>query len=289
MPRYKLTVAYDGTNFHGWQKQNRTDEQSDSAPQSPATPVPGTGPQTTPPDSEPLRTAQYVLEQAVRRVVREPVQVVGASRTDAGVHARGQVAAFTSQVEIPPTKVARAVSSRLPDDIQVTHAEIVSDDFDPIKGAIAKGYCYRIAHNLTRGRYPLFNRNIVASTSYKLDPVRMNEAARLFLGEHDFASFARINHGRESTVRTIYECKVTATSSRRCHVDVAGNGFLYNMVRIIAGTLVEVGRGMMEPEAIPMILASRNRERAGPTIPAQGLCLMWIRYPEFEPPPARPA
>jgi tRNA pseudouridine38-40 synthase len=273
MPRHKLVVAYDGTNFHGWQKQFRSEVVSEEL-QSAGTPLPGTGAT----DPAPLRTVQSVVEEAVRMVVREPAHVVGASRTDAGVHARGQVAAFTTTRDIPVEKLPRAITSRLPDDVQVLHAEVVPDDFDPIRGAIAKGYRYRLAHSCARHRRPLFDRHFVTHTAYRLDVERMNEAARLFLGEHDFASFARISHGRESTVRTIYECKVTATRRTRCHLEVAGNGFLYNMVRIIAGTLVDIGRGAMEPDDISKILGARDRNAAGPTLPPNGLCLMWIRY-----------
>lgn len=284
MPRYKIIVAYDGTDFHGWQKQQRACDEDLDEPaiddESPGTAVPG------------LRTVQGVLENAVREVVREPVNVLGASRTDAGVHARGQVAAFTTTRDIPVHKLPRAITSRLPDDVQVLHAEIVPDDFDPIRGAIAKGYRYRLAHSCARHRKPLFDRHYVTHTAYRLDPERMNEAARLLLGEHDFASFARISHGRESTIRTIYECKVTATRDTRCYIDVAGNGFLYNMVRIIAGTLVEVGRGAIKPQAMLEILNARDRRAAGPTLPPNGLCLMWIRYAAALPdagPEARPA
>ena len=255
MPRYKLTVAYDGANFHGWQKQMQSciaDDvlamEQDSLTTCDCPPEP---PEARCVEAEPLRTAQGILEQAVRMIVREPVNVVGASRTDAGVHARAQVAAFTSQVVIPVKKLARAISSRLPDDIQVTKAEMVADDFDPIRGAIAKGYRYRIVHGCARGRFPLFDRHFVMHTAHNLDPERMNDGARRLLGEHDFTSFTRLNHGRESTVRTIYECKVTAKGKRRCELEIAGSGFLHNMVRIIAGTLVEVGRGTLEPEMIP--------------------------------------
>jgi tRNA pseudouridine38-40 synthase len=108
----------------------------------------------------------------------------------------------------------------------------------------------------------------------------MNEAARRLLGEHDFASFTRVNHNRESTVRTIHDCLVTAGRGRRLRIDVAGNGFLYNMVRIIAGTLLEIGRGRIEPDAITEILAATDRNAAGPTLPPEGLCLMWTRYPD---------
>lgn len=255
MPRIKLTLAYDGTDFHGWQKQ-------------------------TTPEGEVLRTVQGVLEDAVREVVREAVNVLGASRTDAGVHARGQVAAFTTTREIPIRRIARAVNSRLPGDVQVRRAELVSAAFNPIGDCTAKGYRYRIAHGCGNGggRRPLFDRRTVAWTGYTLDPGAMNEAARAVIGEHDFTSFTRKHHGRESTVRTVYDCTVTALSRRRCAIEVSGNGFLYNMVRIIAGTMVEVGRGKIEPSAIPAILAACDRDAAGPTLPPEGLCLMWVRY-----------
>ncbi len=259
MPRYRLTVAYDGTHFHGWQKQ-RGDE-----------------------GEEDLRTAQGVLEEAVRKAVREPVNVVGASRTDAGVHAVGQVAAFTCDSDLAVERLLPAINSRLPDDIQVRAAAIADAAFSPISDAIAKGYRYRIAWGRTGpgGRpRPLFGRYTTFWTPFHLDPVRMNEAARRLLGEHDFASFTRANPKRESTVRTIHDCLVTADRSRRLRIDVAGNGFLYNMVRVIAGTLLEIGRGRIEPDAMDGILAAADRSCAGPTLPPEGLCLMWIKYPD---------
>ncbi|TDJ59074.1 MAG: tRNA pseudouridine(38-40) synthase TruA [Planctomycetota bacterium] len=260
MPRYRLTVAYDGTHFHGWQKQCGQDGEED------------------------LRTAQGVLEQAVIAAVREPVTLVGASRTDAGVHAVGQVAAFTCERELPIERLCAAVNSRLPDDLQVRDGAIVNADFSPISDAIAKSYRYRIAWGRTGPGgvpRPLFGRYTTFWTPYRLDAVRMNEAARRLLGEHDFASFTRVNHNRESTVRTIHDCLVTADRRRRrLHIDVAGDGFLYNMIRIIAGTLIEIGRGKIEPEAIEGILAATDRSRAGDTLPPEGLCLMWIKYPD---------
>jgi tRNA pseudouridine38-40 synthase len=256
MPRYRLTVAYDGTNFHGWQKQD-------------------------PPDAEPLRTVQLVMERAVAEVVREEVNVVGASRTDAGVHALGQVAAFTCAKEFELAKLAAALNARLPVDVQVREAAVARDDFSPISEAIAKGYRYRIAWG--RGKpgdlpRPLFNRTTTFWTPYELDAASMNEAARLLIGEHDFASFTRKNPNRESTVRTVHDCMVTATGKRRLRIDVCGGGFLYNMVRIIAGTLVEIGRGKTEPQSIVDVLAATDREAAGPTLPPEGLCLMWIKH-----------
>lgn len=257
MPRYMLTVAYDGTNFHGWQKQ---------APLG---------------DANALRTVQGVLEEAVRQVVREDVNVVGASRTDSGVHAEGQVAAFSTSSDIPLERLPAAINSRLPDDVQVRAARIVPEAFGPITDAEAKGYRYQIAHGCRNDvPRPLFDRHFVFWTAYDLDPLRMHEAARHIVGEHDFTSFTRLHHGRESTVRTVFDCAVHATSEHRCEITISGNGFLYNMVRIIAGTLVEVGRGEIAPDDIPAIIAARDRTKAGPTLPPEGLCLMWIRYPD---------
>jgi len=289
MPRYKITLAYDGTDFHGWQRQHDTSDRAGAkAAIGPASPA-MQGPERQekedgkPPRARrPLRTVQHVLERAVQAVVREPVVVTGASRTDAGVHALGQVAAFTALREIPVNKLPRAITSRLPGDVVVKRAEVVPETFDPIRDAIAKGYRYRLVHSCATERRPLFTRNLVTATAYRLDAERMNEAARLLIGEHDFASFTRLAHGRETTVRTIYQCKVDvpAGSSRRCQLEIAGNGFLYNMIRIIAGTLVEVGRGAIEPDDVTRILAARDRHAAGPTLPPNGLCLMWVRYAE---------
>lgn len=270
MPRYKLTVAYDGTEFHGWQKQHSTSPQSEAV---------GEVPDSESPPNEPLRTAQGVLEDAVRHVVREPVTVLGASRTDAGVHALGQVAAFTCWTMIEPEKMQMALNSRLPGDLQVHDVEIVNEDFNPISDCTSKGYRYSMKHGCHHSvQPPLFDRHQLYWTAYDLDPVKMHEAAQYIIGEHDFLSFTRVNHGRESTVRTVFDCSVTATDAHHCHIDISGNGFLYNMVRIIAGTLREVGRGKIEPGDVPAILEARDRSQAGPTLPPEGLCLMWVKY-----------
>ncbi len=255
MPRYKLTVAYEGTHFHGWQKQH-------------------------PPGEDPLRTVQGELEIAVQEAVRdESVRVLGASRTDAGVHAHGQAAAFTCDAEFEPDRLRDAVCSRLPEDVQVLDAAIVPDSFDPIQDCVSKGYRYRLAYARRRpASRPLFDRRILAWTPYELDLDRMNRGASLLIGEHDFASFTRINHGRDTTVRTIHECTIRPDGPDCCMIDVSGSGFLYNMVRIIAGTLLEVGRGRIEPEAIASIIERTDRSAAGPTLSPEGLCLMWIDY-----------
>lgn len=270
MPRYKLTIAYDGTEFCGWQKQEPPD------PDDPTR-------RTT------LRTVQGVIEETVRDVLREDVVVMGASRTDSGVHALGQVAAFTSEpiedkgIGWPESRgtasLVKALNSKLPRDVLITGAEVVPHDFNPIGGAAEKEYTYTIECGPVR---PLWDRAYVFHTWYELDLTSMQQAAAAMVGEHDFAAFAQINHGRTTTVRTIFGCSVdraqTEHGAVRFVVRVSGSGFLYNMVRIIAGTLMEVGRGKIAPDAIGSIIESKDRRNAGPTLPPQGLRLEWIRY-----------
>ncbi len=307
MPRYKLTVAYDGTDFHGWQKQEPV------APDlsDPAAPKLPDAHETLEhrPGRVALRTVQHVLEQAVRETIREPIILTGASRTDSGVHAMGQVAAFTSEPDAdkgvgwPETRgcdsLVRALNARLPDDLLVRAAEVVGDAFNPIGDCVSKGYSYTL--HLSQQR-PLWDRRTVFHTWHELDLQRMRRAAKHLIGEHDFAALAAANHGRQTTVRTIFDCSVTELSpplppggegrgegapsssgvfpARRLRIDVSGNGFLYNMVRILAGTLQEVGRGRIDPNRIPAILESKDRTGAGPTLPPEGLRLEWIRYGE---------
>ncbi len=255
MPRVKLTVAYDGTDFHGWQRQE-------------------------PPDAEPLRTVQGVLQSVVETFVRERVIVTGASRTDAGVHALGQVAAFTAEsFRVPVEKIPIALNARLPRDVQVRSAEFVAKDFDPIGGAKSKCYRYVIEHcGPPHNPAPLFDRNFVFSTPHALSLSKMSLAASQLVGTHDFEAFAQISHGRETTVRTIFSCNVRMIGERRIAIEVSGSGFLYNMVRIIAGTLLDAGRGRIDPSSVGAIIASKDRRQAGNTLPPQGLCLRWIHY-----------
>ncbi len=320
MPRFKLTIAYDGTNFCGWQKQEPFVNEGQAVGLN--LPEPG----IYEPNADPyasvqgvvhregedrprlqLRTVQHIVERAVREIVREPVSLLGASRTDAGVHARGQVAAFTCSgrdaediqqgVELArshsgwplsrgPGRLRRAINGRLPDDVQILNVEVVPDAFDPISDCVSKGYSYTLHVSPPpprgMGLRPLWDRHFVHHIWEPLDPVLMHAACERLVGEHDFAAFAASGHGRENTVRTIHALSVTrlpdAMEAQRLRIDVSGSGFLYNMVRIIAGTLVEVGKGKMTVDDVTAALQSKDRRNAGPTLGPEGLCLEWVRY-----------
>jgi tRNA pseudouridine38-40 synthase len=247
--RYRMVIAYDGSQFHGWQKQH-------------------------PPSSEPLRTVQQVIEDVLRELLKQPISLLGASRTDAGVHARGQCAMFDAASPIPLERMKQAINGRLPDDVEVLEIDYAEPTFDVIQDVVTKQYRYRLFNT---DRRPLERRWVVYHCWLELDVDRMNAAAARLVGTHDFEGFSAAGHGRTTTVRTIHRCTVERVGEE-VHILVEGDGFLYNMVRIIAGTLVEVGRGRFEPTRIDEILATRDRQRAGPTLPPQGLCLEWIRY-----------
>lgn len=249
LKRYRLTVAYDGSYFHGWQKQE-------------------------PADQKPLRTVQGVVESTIIRTLGQRVNLVGASRTDAGVHALGQVAQFDAATRLPTERLAEAINSRLPEDVEIRHACETTFDFAAISGARSKQYRYRIFNTSHR---PLGLRNMVWHCWWQLDVAAMQDAAQRLVGEHDFAGFAAANHGRLTTVRTIFDCHIEKHHDE-VHIVVSGSGFLYNMVRIIAGTLVEVGRGRFTPDVIDTVLQTCDRTKAGQTLPASGLWLEWIRY-----------
>lgn len=242
----RLLLAYDGTEYHGWQRQ------------------PG------------LRTVQELLEQAVRRVARHQVAVLGAGRTDSGVHAAGQVASFLTGSTIPCDRMARAIGSRLPKDISVYHAREVPLSFRSTSDATSKLYRYRI-HNHPKRPVSQHTQRYAYHFWQPLDLERMREAARLFVGTRDFAAFASRGSERETTVRTVHRVDVRR-SFEEIRIDVEGSGFLYHQVRNMVGTLIEVGRGHWEPACVTEILAGGDRGNAGPTAPALGLCLQWVRY-----------
>lgn len=254
--RYKLTLAYDGSAFCGWQKQE-------------------------PPDQEPLRTVQGELESVLVRLLGTPKQqlhLMGASRTDSGVHAAGQSAMFDADCKIPLQRMALAINARLPDDMEVRSCELAAEDFDVIGDVTNKQYRYRI---FNAEHKPLWVRNTVHHCfGCVLDVPRMDDAAKRLIGTHDIEGFSAAGHGRESTTRTIYDCRVFTDPAypHEVHMTIQGSGFLYNTVRIVAGTLLEVGRGRFEPSHIETILTTADRRIAGPTLPPQGLCLEWIAY-----------
>jgi tRNA pseudouridine38-40 synthase len=256
--RYKLTIAYRGTRYHGWQRQ--------------AANALYKGPR--PPQGEGIPTVQEVLERALVSVVHHPVALVGSSRTDAGVHAKGQVAHVdTDQTQIPPEGLRRAANARLPDDILIRSIEPAEPQFDAISCAVRKRYQYFIWNAPDR---PLFFADLAFYRWQHLDINAMQRAAASFEGEHDFASFARPRHGRENTVRTVHECSVVYRSPRLI-VGIEGAGFLWNMVRIMVGTLVDVGLGHFGADEVSEMLRSRNRRAAGSTAPPHGLYLQWIK------------
>ncbi len=244
MKRIKLIVAYDGTNYHGWQVQENG------------------------------ITVEEVLNRTISELVQEKICVIGASRTDAGVHALGNVAVFDTESRIPGEKFSFALNQRLPDDIRIQESCEVDADFHPRYANTVKTYEYNILNRRfelpVKRLYSVFNH-------YPMDIEKMNQAASYLIGEHDFQSFCSANAQVQTTVRTIYALSVTKEQDM-IHIRVTGNGFLYNMVRIIAGTLMQVGTGLLEPERVKEILEAKDRKEAGPTAPARGLTLVEIRY-----------
>lgn len=247
--RILLVVAYDGTNYHGWQLQ---------------------------PESV---TVEGVLNETLSSLFQEKIQVIGASRTDAGVHAYGNVAVFDTAARIPAEKIPYALNRKLPEDIRIQKAVQVADDFHPRKCESRKTYEYRILNT----QFPIPQKRLYAHwTYYDLDMERMRQAAMRLIGEHDFKSFCSVNTQAESTVRTIYELQVDReeSSPEEIVIRVTGNGFLYNMVRIIAGTLIEVGRGRLKPDDVGKMLEAKDRQAGGPTAPAKGLTLVEYHFVE---------
>jgi tRNA pseudouridine38-40 synthase len=257
--RYKLTIAYRGTRYHGWQRQPMLPSWNKEPPEE------GAG----------IPTIQETVATALAQVLNHRVQLVGSSRTDAGVHAKGQVAHFdTDQTQIPIWGLHQAVNHKLPPDVLVRRLDLAPEGFEAIFSTTSKRYQYAIW--ATDFRNP-FAHDLLWHRWQKLDHEKMAAAAAHFVGTHDFASFCRPGHGRASTTRTVLECDVSRRGPQLV-VGVTGTGFLWNMVRIMVGTLVEVGLGKYVPEDIPKMIAARDRTAAGSTAPPHGLYLHWIRY-----------
>ena len=276
MRRIMLTVAFDGTNYSGWQIQ---------------------------PNKE---TIEGELNRELSRLLNEEIKVVGASRTDSGVHAEGAVCVFDTESKIPGDKFSYAINQTLPEDIRIRNSKEVDITFHPRRVNSRKTYRYRIRHDE-------FPNPLDARYSYhvytKLDIEAMRRACEFIKGKHDFKSFCSVHTDVDTTVRTVYDVHIDVTPDKKLlqmsglmksagesgamrsggesaagrirpeiiDIYVTGNGFLYNMVRIIAGTLIEVGQGKIKPEEIPAIIEACDREKAGPTAPAKGLTLIGYR------------
>lgn len=248
MKRILLRVAYEGTAYCGWQLQPNGN------------------------------TIEAELNYHLSRLLQEEIQVIGASRTDAGVHALGNVAVFDTQARMPGEKISYALNQRLPEDIVIQSSCEVASDFHPRHCRSRKIYEYRILNR----EFPLpMYRNTSYFTYEKLDLAAMGKAAGFFIGEQDFASFCSVKTQASTTVREIYSLTIEEKKPFLL-IRVEGSGFLYNMVRIIAGTLLEVGKHRYPPEHVAEILAGKDRNLAGPTAPACGLTLVKIEYPELE-------
>jgi len=249
VPVFKLNIEYAGGGFHGWQEQ--TDQQ--------------------------LRTVQGVLREALTTVVRQPISLQGASRTDAGVHALSQTASFEAETELPPDRIAKGGTALAGSDIAVVDALVAPTGFNARRDSIGKRY-----------RYRLLNRSapspILGATSWHvprpLDLEAMRVAATRFVGTHDFAGFRSADCGRKNTERELTRMALVARDGAVVDIDVEGTAFLKQMVRIIAGTLVDIGLGARPGEIVDEVLETGDRTRAGRTAPAHGLTLIEVLYPE---------
>jgi len=244
MRNIKLTIEYDGKDFNGWQKQSTK------------------------------LNIQGEIERAIQDITGEEVELIASGRTDAGVHALGQVANFKINSNIPVEKFPIALNTKLKRSIRILEAEEVEERFHSRYNCKKKTYRY-IINNSENGT--AIYRNLEYNFSQKLYLEKMQEAVKFFLGEHDFKGFKASGTSSKSSVRTVYDAQVYKKDDRVI-IELTGNGFLYNMVRIISGTLVDVGTGKILPEQIPGIIESKDRTRAGKTLPPQGLYLVKVEY-----------
>jgi tRNA pseudouridine38-40 synthase len=248
MPTFKLTIAYDGTDFGGWQWQPNA------------------------------RTVQAELERAIERIARQKVRCTASGRTDAGVHALGQVVGFTCDTQLSCEVLRKGINAELPEDILVCDMQPAPDDFHAIRDAVRKRYRYVIQDGRLRD---LFARKYVWHIFNTLDVPAMADAAKALVGTHDFKSYQTTGSSRLTTERTIYDLVVErheAELTSRVIIEVEANGFLYNMVRNIAGTLVQIGKGVAPISFAAEALAARDRRAAGMTAPPQGLFLIGVEY-----------
>lgn len=245
---FKLTLAYDGTDFAGWQIQAGE------------------------------RTVQGTVREILARITGHAVNLDGSGRTDSGVHALGQVASLETSSQHAADLFFRALNAELPDDIAVVSVEEAPPGFHARRSARRKRYRY-VVHDA--GARDVFARRYCWSVPYRLDEQSMQRAAQALVGQHDFSSFESGRSNRESSVRTVFVIDITRPLADRpfeLRLEIEADGFLYNMVRVIAGSLVQVGRGVKPEQWIGEVLEARNRSNAGPTAPPQGLFLLWVGY-----------
>lgn len=245
MRNIKLTIEYDGKEFNGWQKQPNK------------------------------LNIQGTIENAIKEITSEDVELNASGRTDAGVHAFGQVANFKTNSTIPVEKIPIALNTKLKKSIRIVNAEEVDERFHSRLSCKRKTYRYVISQGACESA---IYRNLETYIPNYLDVEKMEEAAKYLEGEHDFKSFRASGTSSKSSVRTIYKADVYKPDNRHIYIELTGNGFLYNMVRIIAGTLVEVGLKKIEPSEIKNIIEQKDRTKAGKTLPARGLYLMKVEY-----------
>ncbi|WP_018249326.1 tRNA pseudouridine(38-40) synthase TruA [Orenia marismortui] len=244
MRNLKCIVAYDGSNYHGFQRQDNA------------------------------ITVQEVIENAIKRLIKQDVKIIGASRTDSKVHARGQVFNFNLDSSIPTERFSLALNTKLPDDVVILDACEMNNNFHARYNTKDKLYKYQIYNN----KYPSpFYRNYAYHIYNELDLLKMEEGLKYLIGEHDFTSFRSSGCNAQSPIRKIFDINMEYKEDLIV-LNIHGNGFLYNMVRIIVGTLVRVGLGKIRPKEVRDILLSKDRKKAGPTAPAHGLILEKINY-----------
>ncbi len=244
MRNIKLIISYDGTNYSGWQSQSNG------------------------------VTIQDKIERAIYKVLREKIRVTGASRTDAGVHARMQVANFKTESTLPLANIINGINRNLPRDIAIRKGKETSIGFHSQYHAKSKLYRYTVTN---QSPVSPFEKDYVLSVRKPLNVDDMKREARHLKGLQDFSSFQGARSKRDNTIREIYSIEINKRG-KTIYIDVEANGFLYNMMRIIAGTLIGIGRGHLKKDSIKRILAKKRREYAGMTVPAKGLCLMKVRY-----------
>jgi len=248
MPNIKLVIEYDGTKFYGWQVQGKKENRK--------------------------RTVQGEIEKALLKILGEKISLIGSGRTDSGVHALGQVANFKTVSMMKPDAIMRALNGNLPEDITIISAEKVKSSFHAIKSVKAKTYQYQILNQVYRRS---IGKGYFWRVPYKLNLSLMKKELKALLGKHDFKAFESSGAPRKNSIRIIKRISLSKKGNNLT-LKIEGNGFLYNMVRNITGTLVEIGRGHFSAGSMKKILKSKNRRNAGPTAPARGLFLVKVKY-----------